>query len=96
VVLRCEATGEGTLNYQWRRLSGSLPDNVQGNNTTNLTITNITVSDGGEYYCLVDNGGTGVSSSRLFVIVKSKQFYTLYIHIVIVILYMHYRATYNC
>ena len=65
VVLRCEASGEGTLNYQWRRLSGSLPDNVQGNNTTNLTITNITVSDDGEYYCVVDNGGTSVFSMKV-------------------------------
>jgi len=73
VVLRCEATGEGTLNYQWRRLSGSLPDNVQGNNTTNLTITNITASDDGEYYCVVDNGGTGVSSENVRVKVKSEK-----------------------
>jgi len=71
-MLRCEATGEGILNYQWRRLSGSLPDNVQGNNTTNLTISNITVSDSGEYYCVVDNGGTGVSSQEIHVKVKSK------------------------
>ena len=72
MVLRCEATGEGPLNYQWRRLSGSLPDNVQGNNTTNLTITNIRVSDGGEYYCVVDNGGTGVSSENVQVKVKNE------------------------
>jgi len=72
VVLRCEASGERTLNYQWRRLSGSLPDNVQGNNTTNLTITNITVSDGGEYYCVVDNGGIGISSENVRVKVKSE------------------------
>ena len=70
VMLRCEATGEGTLNYQWRRLSGSLPDNVQGNNTTNLTIFNITVSNSGEYYCVVDNGGTGVSSMKVQISAK--------------------------
>ena len=71
-MLRCEATGEGTLNYQWRRLSGSPPDNVQGNNTTNLTISKITVSDSGEYYCVVNNGGTGVSSQEVQVTVKSE------------------------
>ena len=70
VMLRCEATGEGTLNYQWRRRSGSLPDNVEGNNTTSLTISNITVSDSGEYYCIVDNGGTGVSSQEVQVTAK--------------------------
>ncbi|XP_065918159.1 basement membrane-specific heparan sulfate proteoglycan core protein-like isoform X2 [Dysidea avara] len=72
VMLSCEATGEGTLNYQWRRLSGSPPDNVQGNNTTNLTISKITVSDSGEYYCVVNNGGTGVSSQEVQVTVKRR------------------------
>ena len=90
-MLRCEATGEGTLNYQWRRLSGSLPDNVLGNNTTNLTISNITVSDSGEYYCVVDNGGTGVSSNNAYITVKSKLLlHTLYAF------HMYYRDTYDC
>jgi len=70
VMLRCEATGEGMLNYQWRRLSGSLPDNVQGSNTTSLTISNITVSDSGDYYCLVDNGGKTVPSMKVQVTTK--------------------------
>ncbi|XP_065918161.1 basement membrane-specific heparan sulfate proteoglycan core protein-like isoform X2 [Dysidea avara] len=74
VLLSCEATGEGTLNYQWRRLSGSLPDNVQGNNATNLTISNITVSDSGEYYCVVNNGGTEVFSMKVQVMAKVKPF----------------------
>jgi len=71
-MLRCEATGEGMLNYQWRRLSGSLPDNVQGSNTTSLTIVGINVTDSGQYYCVVDNGGTGVTSYNVHIIVKSK------------------------
>ncbi|XP_065918151.1 carcinoembryonic antigen-related cell adhesion molecule 5-like isoform X3 [Dysidea avara] len=70
VTLRCEATGEGALNYQWRRLSGSLPDDVQGSNTTNLTIPILNVTDSGQYYCVVDNGGTGVPSSRVYITVK--------------------------
>ena len=32
--------------------------------------SNITVSDGGQYYCEVDNGGDGVASRRVQVIVK--------------------------
>ena len=75
VTLRCEATGSGALNYQWKRESGSLPKdtvitNIKGGK--NLIIHNITVNDSGQYYCEVDNGGDGVSSKRVIVIVKSK------------------------
>ena len=75
VTLRCKATGDGALNYQWKRVSGSLPKNtvitnINGGN--NLTIHNITVNDSGQYYCEVDNGGDNVSSMRVIVTVKSK------------------------
>ena len=73
VVLRCEATGNGTLNYQWRRVSGSLPSNARRSNGRKfLTINNIGVSDNGQYYCEVDNGGERVRSSRVTVTAKSK------------------------
>ena len=75
VTLRCEATGDGTLNYQWKRVSGSVPKNAVISNINggkNLIIHNITVSDSGQYYCEVDNGGDSVSSIRVIVTVKSK------------------------
>ena len=73
VVLRCEAKGTGPLTYQWMRKSGSLPKNIRINNEgQKLTIRNITISDGGEYYCKVDNGGDSVSSMQVQVIVRSK------------------------
>ena len=73
VVLRCEATGEGTLNYQWRRLSGSLPNYVRlSDNNQNLTIRRISTDDNGEYYCEVDNGGTSVSSNRVQVTARGE------------------------
>ena len=73
VVLRCEATGNGTLNYQWRRVSGSLPSNVRmSNGRQTLTISNIAVSDSGQYYCAVDNGGDSVSSRRVQVTARSE------------------------
>ena len=75
VTLRCKATGNGTLNYQWKRVSGSLPKNAVITNINggkNLTIHNITVKDSGRYYCEVDNGGDKVSSRRVQVIVKSE------------------------
>ena len=70
VILWCEATGGGTLNYQWIRVSESLPEVVLHN--TPLVIFDITVNDIGEYYCKVDNGGIHVSSMRVQVLVKSK------------------------
>ena len=70
VMLMCEATGNGTLNYQWRsRVSGLLKRNSGGQN---LTIHNITVDDSGQYYCEVDNGGKKVASTRARVTVKSQ------------------------
>ena len=72
VTLRCKATGNGTLNYQWKRVPGSLPKNAIISNMKILTIQNITVSDSGQYYCEVDNGGDSVSSRRVRVTVKSE------------------------
>ena len=72
VTLWCEATGEGTLNYQWIRVSQPSSEVDLKNKETNLTIFNVTVNDTGEYFCKVDNGGTSVSSVGVQVIVKSK------------------------
>ena len=75
VTLRCKATGDGTLNYQWKRVSGSLPENAiitNINGGKKLAIHNITVGDSGQYYCEVDNGGYSVSSMRVIVTIKSK------------------------
>ena len=76
VVLRCEATGNGTLNYQWRRVSGSLPSNARrGNNGQTLTLRNIQIDDSGQYYCEVNDGGEKVNSSKVPVTVKSQLLY---------------------
>ena len=73
VTLRCKADGDGSLNYEWGRKSGSLPDNTKRSaDGKKLIISNITVSDTGKYYCEVDNGGSSVSSTRVQVMVKSK------------------------
>ena len=72
VTLKCRATGNGTLNYQWRRVSGSLPSNTRGKNSKTLTIRNIAVSDSGQYYCEVSDGEDSVSSMRVQVTVKCK------------------------
>ena len=71
VTLSCKATGDGTLNYQWKRVSvpkNTVITNINGGR--NLTIQNITVNDSGRYYCEVDNGGDSVTSRRVRVTVK--------------------------
>ena len=73
VTLRCRADGSGSLNYEWRRVSGSLPNSaMRSAGGKRLIIYNITVSDTGQYYCEVDNGESSVSSERVQVMVKSK------------------------
>ena len=71
-MLRCRATGDKPLTYQWMRVSGSLPRNAKTNsNGQKLTIHNIAVSDSGQYYCNVSNNEGSVSSMRVQVTVKS-------------------------
>ena len=74
VILRCEATGNGTLNYQWRRVSGSLPGNTRMEDEgQNLIIYNIiAVTDSGQYYCVVNDTEGNVTSMRVQVTVKCK------------------------
>ena len=74
VILRCKATGRGTLNYRWIRVSGSSPKVVLENKSIRLKLSNITVNDSGEYYCKVNNGRANVSSMGLNVTVKSNHF----------------------
>ena len=72
VVLRCRATGDGSLTYQWRRVSGSLPENITiSPNGRRLNIRNITISNSGQYYCNVSNNEGSVSSMKVQVTVKS-------------------------
>ena len=73
VMLRCEATGNGTLNYQWRRVSGSLPGRASvSDNGKTLAFHNIAVPDSGQYYCVVNDTEGSVSSMRVQVAVKCK------------------------
>ena len=73
VTLRCEADGGGILNYEWRRVSGSLPNNTKRRaGGKQLIIYNVTVNDTGRYYCEVNNRESSVYSTRVQVIVKSK------------------------
>ena len=78
LVLKCKVTGNGPLNFKWMRESKQLPNTAvitDGGKT--LTVDDIAVSDGGQYYCLVDNGGNSVSSMRVQVTVKRESLYKL-------------------
>ena len=58
VDLRINAIGPGRtmFTYQWKKVgSDSLPDTASGRNSTQLTITSISPSDSGMYYCIVMN-----------------------------------------
>ena len=65
VVLSIDATGSGNLTYEWKKVgSDSLPDTASGGNSTELTITSVTSSDSGSYYCIVMNQGNMVKSNN--------------------------------
>ena len=72
VTLKCTATGDGTLNYQWRRVSGSLPSNSRVRRNGNLDLFRIAVASSGQYYCEVSDDEGNVTSMRVQVTVKSK------------------------
>ena len=58
VVLNVVARGTGrkSFTYEWKKVgSDSLPDTASGGNSTELTITSVTSSDSGLYYCIVMN-----------------------------------------
>ena len=58
VVLSITARGprRKSFTYEWKKVgSDSLPDTASGGNSTELTITSVTSSDSGLYYCIVMN-----------------------------------------
>ena len=71
VYLSINARGPGRtmFTYQWKRVgSDSLPDTASGENSANLTISSITPTDSGVYYCIVMNQwGNRVQSDNVTV-----------------------------
>ena len=56
-TLSCEATGSGSIRYQWRRVNGEISnDRAEGVNTSTLTISPVQQEDEDEYYCVASNG----------------------------------------
>src|SRR5207244_13568789 len=60
-----QATGNGTLFYQWNRNSTPLSNGgaISGATTTNLTLTGVSQSNAGSYTCIVTNSTNSVTSS---------------------------------
>ena len=61
-----EGTRKGLFTYKWKKVgSDSLRDTARGGNSAELTITSVTSSDSGLYYCIVMNQwGTMVKSNN--------------------------------
>ena len=54
--INARGPGRAMFTYQWKKVgSDSLPDTASGTNSTQLTITSITPTDSGIYYCIVMN-----------------------------------------
>ena len=75
-MLVTAATGLGTLNYQWRKDGVALVDGptfvgstLAGATAAELTITNMRLSDQGEYACsMTDDCGAVVSNAATLIV----------------------------
>ena len=75
VVLSIDARGvrRNSFTYEWKKVGSTLPDTASGGNLTVLTITSVTSSDSGLYYCIVMNQwGNMVKSNNATVNVLCK------------------------
>ena len=71
-IVTASGINRNNFMYQWRkRGNDSLPHKVSGVNQATLTIPNLIVSDGGEYYCIVTNEwGRSVESDKVILTVE--------------------------
>lgn len=63
-IFNVEASGTGTLLYQWRKGSENLEDagNISGATTETLTVASLTFSDNGDYRVVVTDNNGAVTS----------------------------------
>ncbi len=72
-TMTVNASGLGTLTYQWQRNSTDLSNggHFSGVTTATLTITGIDSGDAGNYRCIVGNGGGSVTSNSAALTVRT-------------------------
>lgn len=63
VNLNVVASGTGPLSYQWYFNSQA----INGANTAQLSLADVTVGNDGNYYCVITNGGSSATSSTVSV-----------------------------
>ena len=72
-IATASGVNKGNFVYRWRKRGSSLPNKVSGVNGAVLTIPNLVESDGGKYYCTVNNEwGNNVSSGDVTLTVFGK------------------------
>ncbi|MBR4597088.1 MAG: right-handed parallel beta-helix repeat-containing protein, partial [Opitutales bacterium] len=59
-TLSVSASGYGSLNYQWQKLSGGVWVDIEGATSNSYTVQNAPHSNSGQYRCKVSNGGATV------------------------------------
>ena len=73
VELRCDWSDDnGSLQYHWKKGTEIISDNKVTKRGRQLTITNVAVSDSGQYHCEVNVNGKNVPSPKIQVTVKSE------------------------
>lgn len=63
-----EATGDGTLTYQWRKNNG----NVSGQTNATLLLTNLTFNSAGSYSVRVTDSSNSVTSTNVLLVMTSQ------------------------
>ena len=74
ISVTAEGPGKDNFKYRWRRRDNvPLSNTASGTNTQNLTVTPVTLSDSGVYYCVVENQWHRNASDYTAVTILSKK-----------------------
>ena len=90
--INARGPGRAMFTYQWKKVgSDSLPDTASGEYSPKLTITSVTPTDSGLYYCIVMNQwGNIVQSDSATVNVLCELTFTFFIYKLYYYYYYYY------